>query len=232
MEEMISQESMAPNKLQKKTVRYTEFEEFKESNRHKGYPNLKILFLCTSAMLMIFLIAGSFNPFQLNSASAETGLGTNVFKVILTIIGADKANTGDVVAIVTVNDHSRVKFFNVVDNSTTNGLISKGRASSISSDSDNQNKLIEYVATFPNVTVNTGDEYKTCVLPLKTLKISCAEGTNSLAKRPEVVDLSLNSTQSPDAHITQSSLTLSSPEDDHNSASDNDREKKDKKDDR
>ena len=104
---MISQESMAPNKLQKKTVRYTEFEEFKESNRHKGYPNLKILFLCTSAMLMIFLIAGSFNPFQLNSASAETGLGTNVFKVILTIIGADKANTGDVVAIVTVNDHSR-----------------------------------------------------------------------------------------------------------------------------
>ena len=41
MEEMISQESMAPNKLQKKTVRYTEFEEFKESNRHKGYPNFK-----------------------------------------------------------------------------------------------------------------------------------------------------------------------------------------------
>ena len=87
------------------------------------------------------------------------------------------------------------------------------------------------MATFPNVTVNTGDEYKTCVLPLKTLKISCAEGTNSLAKRPEVVDLSLNSTQSPDAHITQNSLTLSSPEDDHNSPSDNDGEKKDKKDD-
>jgi hypothetical protein len=183
-------------------------------------------------MVMIFLIAGSFNPFQFNSVRAESGLGANVFKVILTIIGADKATSGDVVAIVTVNDHSRVKFFNVVDNSTTNGLISKGNTSSISSDSDNQNKLIEYVATFPNVTVNTGDEYKTCVLPLKTLKISCAEGTNSLAKRPEVVDLSLNSTQSPDAHTTQSSLTLSSPEDGQNSASDNDREKKDKKDDR
>ena len=233
---MISQEARALNKLEKKLVRYTELEQFKELNHHKGYPKilkLKISFLCTSAMVMIFLIAGSFNPFQLNSASAETGLGTNVFKVILTIIGADKANTGDVVAIVTVNDHSRVKFFNVVDNSTTNGLISKGHASNISSDSDNQNKLIEYVATFPNVTVNTGDEYKTCVLPLKTLKISCAEGTNSLAKRPEVVDLSLDSiTQNPEADTTQSSLTLSSPEDDHNSASDNDRDNKDKKGDR
>ena len=236
MEKMISQEARALNKLEKKLVRYTKLEQFKELNHHKGYPKipkLKISFLCTSAMVMIFLIAGSFNPFQLNSASAETGLGTNIFKVILTIIGADKANTGDVVAIVTVNDHSRVKFFNVVDNSTTNGLISKGNISNISSDSDNQNKLIEYVATFPNVTVNTGDEYKTCVLPLKTLKISCAEGTNSLAKRPEVVDLSLNSiTQSPEARTTQSSLALSSPEDDQNSASDNDREKKDKKDDR
>ena len=99
------------------------------------------------------------------------------------------------------------RFFNVVDNSTTNGLIPKGHASNISSDSDNQNKLIEYVATFPNVTVNTGDEYKTCVLPMKTLKIKCVEGTNSLAKRAEVVDLSLNSiTQSPDA-LTASKLT-------------------------
>ena len=89
------------------------------------------------------------------------------------------------------------------------------------------------MATFPNVTVNTGDEYKTCVLPLKTLKISCAEGTNSLAKRPEVVDLSLNSIDKVlKLDTTQISLTLSSPEDDHNSASDNDREKKDKKGDR
>jgi hypothetical protein len=237
MVEMISQESMAPNKPQeKKTVRYIEFGQFKESNHHKGYPKipkLKISFLCISAMVMIFLIAGSFNPFQFNSVRAESGLGANVFKVILTIIGADKANTGDVVALVTVNDHSRVKFFNVVDNSVANGLVSKGNISNISSDSDNQNKLIEYVATFPNVTVNTGDEYKTCVLPLKTLKINCVEGTNSLAKRPEVVDLSLNSiTQSPEADTTQSSLTLSSTEDDRNTSTDNDRDKEDKKGDR
>ena len=152
---------------------------------------------------MIFLISGSCYPFQFNSVRAETGSGTNIFKVILTIIGADKESTGDVVALVTVNDHSRVKFFNVVDNSTANGLFSEGDTSNSSSDSDNQNKIIEYVATFPNVTVNAGDEYKTCVLPLKTLKIMCAEGTNSPGKRPEVVDLSLNST-------TQSTESLTS----------------------
>jgi hypothetical protein len=231
MVEMISQESITLNKPQKKeTVRYIEFGQFEESNHHRGYskiPKLKISFLCISAMVMIFLIAGSFNPFQINNVRAESGLGANVFKVILTIIGADKANTGDVVALVTVNDHSRVKFFNVVDNSVANDLSSTNNSSF---DSDNQDKLIQYVATFPNVTVNTGDEYKTCVLPLKTLKINCVEGTNSLAKRPEVVDLSLNSTQSPDARTTQSTVILSSPEDDHNISSDT--EKKDKKDDR
>ena len=114
----------------------------------------------------------------------------------------------------------------------TDGIFSNRDSSNSSSGSDNQDKLIEYVATFPNLTVNTGDEYKTCVLPLKTLKIMCVEGTNSPAKRPEVVDLSLNSTQSPDARTTQSTLILSSAEDDHNSASDNEREKKDKKGDR
>ena len=42
MEEMISQAAMALNKLQKKTVRYTEFEQFKESNHHKEYPKFLI----------------------------------------------------------------------------------------------------------------------------------------------------------------------------------------------
>jgi hypothetical protein len=113
-----------------------------------------------------------------------------------------------------------------------NTLISKGNTGIISSESDNQSKVIQNVATFPNVTVNTGDEYKSCVLPLKTLKIRCLEVTNSLAKRREVVILSLNSTQNPDASTTQSTLIFSHPQDDQNSASKNDRDKKDKKGDR
>ena len=53
-----------------------------------------------------------------------------------------------------------------------------------------------------------------------------------MEKDLEVIDLSLNSTQNPDAGPLQSTLILSSPEDDHNSASDNERENKDKKGDR
>jgi hypothetical protein len=44
-------------------------------------------------------------------AQAETGKGKDVFKVIMTIFGADRSK-GDVVAIVTVNngEASKVKF--------------------------------------------------------------------------------------------------------------------------
>jgi hypothetical protein len=48
------------------------------------------------------------------------------------------------------------------------------------------------VATFPNVTVNTGEEYKACVLPVRDLEMICTTGNNPPASRPEFVDLSLN----------------------------------------
>ncbi|MDW0315903.1 MAG: hypothetical protein QN716_11050, partial [Nitrososphaeraceae archaeon] len=54
--------------------------------------------------------------------------------------------------------------------------------------------IIEYVATFPNVTVDAGEEYKACVLPVKDLELTCKIGNNSPASRPEFVDLSLNAT--------------------------------------
>jgi hypothetical protein len=37
MEETISQKATSLNKLKKKTVRYTELQQFKESDHHKGY---------------------------------------------------------------------------------------------------------------------------------------------------------------------------------------------------
>ncbi len=51
---------------------------------------------------------------------------------------------------------------------------------------------IEFVATFPNVIINTGDAYRACVLTLNTMDQHCEEGHNSLAKRPEFVDTSLD----------------------------------------
>ena len=53
-------------------------------------------------------------------------------------------------------------------------------------------KTMENVATFPNVTVNAGDEYKACILTTKDLELICKMGHNSPAARPEFVDLSLD----------------------------------------
>jgi hypothetical protein len=93
---------------------------------------------------------------------AETGKGEDVFKVIMTIFGVDKSK-GDIVAIVSVNNSeaSRVKFLDakapyVVPITNPNTPGGKGG-------------LIEYIATFPNVTVSAGDDYKACVPPLRHL---------------------------------------------------------------
>ena len=85
------------------------------------------------------------------SVHAETGNGKDVFKVIMTVFGADKSK-GDVVSIVTVNggEASRVKFLDV---DTIPG--------------SNERDIIEYIATFPNVTVSTGDQYNARVFQSK-----------------------------------------------------------------
>ena len=119
----------------------------------------------------------------LSPVQAETGKGTDIFKVILSIFGI-QPTTGDVVAIVSVNGESKVKLFdtaNIAVNATQGGGI------------------LEFVATFPTVNVNVGDEYKACTLLLKDLSkdnLICKTGLNSPAKRAEYVDLSLADTSS------------------------------------
>ena len=88
-------------------------------------------------------------------------------------------NTGDIVTIVTVNGESRAKLFDD----------SKTYIHSINA--DGTGGIIEYVATFPNMTVNVGDEYKVCVLTIKDSSLICETGTNSPALRPEFKDLYL-----------------------------------------
>lgn len=194
--------------------------------------NKKIIAAASPLPVIILLIASTFYPTIVETVRAETGTANDIFKVILTIIGTNKADTGDVVALVTVNDHSRVKFFNVLGNVVADDSLSKGDTSNSSSDPNDQGRLIEYVATFPNVTVNTGDGYKACALPLKTLKIICIEGNNSPAKRPEFVDLSLSSTgsdksqSSSDSFTTNQSAMIPSSSDETNNNPDNEKHKK------
>ena len=134
-------------------------------------------------LLTLFATLFTVTPIQ-----AETGKGEDIFKVIMTIFGVDKSK-GDVVAIVTANngEASRVKFLDA-EAPYVVPLNSSGEGGSGSS------HLVEYVATFPNVTVNAGDEYKACVLTTKDLELICSTGNNSPANRPEFVDISLNAT--------------------------------------
>ncbi len=144
--------------------------------------------------LLLFHVGHIINPIQ-----AETGKGEDVLRVIMTIFGVDRSK-GDMVAIVTVNngEASRVKFLDaeapyVVSMANPNTPGAEGG-------------LIEYVATFPNVAVNTGAEYKACVLSLRNLdsdSMICTIGHNSPAARPEFVDVSLNATIEVDQAIQQ-----------------------------
>jgi hypothetical protein len=141
---------------------------------------------CRSAILLLIgalltttaLVTTHPHPIQ-----AETGKGKDVFKVIMTIFGVDESK-GDVVAIVTAKDEqAKVKLFNASGPAVVSLNASEGGG-----------HLIEYVATFPNLTVNSGDEYKACVATVKDLELICKSGNNSPAARPEFADLSLNET--------------------------------------
>jgi hypothetical protein len=135
------------------------------------------------------------------SAQAETGKGKDVFRVIMTIFGADKSK-GDVVAIVTVNggEASKVKF---LDTEALSASSSPTASAPSTINPAAESDIIEYVATFPNVTVNPGQQYKACVLPVKNLDLICTTGSNSPAHRPEFVDLNLNTTRETEQAVRQ-----------------------------
>jgi hypothetical protein len=131
-------------------------------------------------VILTILLTTTTHPTQ-----AKTGKGKDVFKVILTIFGVDKSK-GDIVAIVTANngEASRVKFLD----SEAPYVVSMANPNTPGAEGG----LVEYVATFPNITVNSGAEYNTCVMTTKILELSCKTGHNSPALRPEFVDINLN----------------------------------------
>jgi hypothetical protein len=144
-----------------------------------------------SAILVAFVfLAGTLQSINNNLINAETGKGADVFKVILTVFGVENTK-GDVVAIATVNngEASKVKFletegFRPVSSNLTSLTMTPNPGSSAG--------ILEYVATFPNVTVDSGAEYKACVMTTMSLELLCKTGHNSPASRPEFVDINLD----------------------------------------
>lgn len=119
----------------------------------------------------------------ISPVQAETGQGEDIFRVITTIFGVDESK-GDVIAIVTAkNQDAKVKLFDASGPEVVPLNASEGGG-----------HLIEYIATFPNLTITSGEEYRACIATVKDLELICKTGNNSPATRPEFVDLSLNAT--------------------------------------
>ncbi len=101
----------------------------------------------------------------------------DIFKVIMTVDGLNP-KSGDVITLVTVNGITKSKLFDD----------SKTYLSSLNID---KSMVIEYISTFPNVTIKVNDEYKACALFVKNSDLICQTGKNSPASRPEIVDISI-----------------------------------------
>jgi hypothetical protein len=145
--------------------------------------NIKALASLTSISLgiSIFVISAVIliTP-EFRTLYAETGTGKDVFKVIVSVFDISN-ETGDIVTTVNVNGNSKVKSF---DSDYLNFWPASDNSST---------RLIEYIATFPGIEVKPGDKYKACVLVVETANTICKEGANSPGKRPEVVDIALDS---------------------------------------
>jgi hypothetical protein len=113
-----------------------------------------------------------------NSGFAETEVGKDTFKVVVTIFGITK-ETGDIVAIVNVDGNSRVKTFDLNPRNPSS-------YSSINGDA------LKFVATFPDIDVESGDIYRACVVKLNDMHHYCQEGKNSSAKGSEIVEIVLD----------------------------------------
>ena len=139
--------------------------------------------IATLSVIGVILTSLINTVITISPAQAETGQGTDIFRVIMTIFGVDESK-GDIIAIVTAKDEAaKVKLFDASGPEVIPLNTSEGGG-----------HLIEYVATFPNVTINSGEGYKACIATVKDLELICKTGQNSPASRPEFVDLSLNAT--------------------------------------
>jgi hypothetical protein len=147
-------------------------------------------------LLAVILASLVVSGITASPVQAETGQGTDIFKVIMTIFGVDESK-GDVIAIVTAKDEAaRVKLFDALGPEVVPLNASEGGG-----------HLIEYVATFPNLTINPGEGYKACISTVEDLELLCKTGNNSPASRPEFVDLSLNASANDDADVDQVAAT-------------------------
>src|SRR4249919_80649 len=133
---------------------------------------MKNIFLSNKAVCLTLVLSIMLAYSGLSHATAESGVGKDVFKVIVTLYGISNS-TKDIVTLVSVGDQLKVKLFNAED-----------------PESQGLNKT-SYTITFPNLAVNDGEPYKVCVMSTDNFKLKCENGKNSPLDRPEFVDINM-----------------------------------------
>jgi hypothetical protein len=127
-----------------------------------------------SMIVTSLIIAIAFTNVNLFAkVTGETGIGKDVFKVIVTLYDITNS-TKDITTLVNVKDQTKVKVFNPED-----------------PESQAEDK-VSYTMTFPNVTVNDGEPYTVCTVSVEDFKLNCREGNNSPLNRPEFVDINVS----------------------------------------
>jgi hypothetical protein len=119
-------------------------------------------------MFAILLVNTNYLP----KAKAETGVGKDVFKVIVTLYGITNS-TKDITTIVNVKDQTKIKLFN--PENPENQVADK----------------VSYTMTFPDLRVDDGDSYTVCTVSVNDFKLHCIDGKNSPLNRPEFVDINV-----------------------------------------
>ena len=104
---------------------------------------------------------------------AESGVGKDVFKVIVTLYGITNS-TKDIVTIVNVGDQTKVKLYSP-ENPTTEG-----------------SDKVSYTFAFPNMAVEDGQKFTVCTMSTDNFKLKCENGNNSPLDRPEFVDINVS----------------------------------------
>jgi hypothetical protein len=105
--------------------------------------------------------------------SAESGVGKDVFKVVVSLFGITNS-TKDIMTLVNVKDQTKVKVFNAEN-----------------PESEGQDK-VSYTITFPNLSVDDGEPYTVCTVSVEDFELNCKEGNNSPLNRPEFVDINVS----------------------------------------
>lgn len=89
-------------------------------------------------------------------------------------------------SIVTVNENSKAKLFDIHSMSPP----------PVNASTTQNENVIEFVATFPKVAVNTGDSYRSCVITPNTMHPEEIKAIiiNTISENPHLIDKGSNPT--------------------------------------